>query len=334
MRSARRGVTRPWRKLGRVLEASGEPLSRTHVMLPTPHVTGDRVRVFYASCDADLRGRIFFADFEPAPPFRLMGRSPSPVLDVGPAGAFDCDGVNPSQALDADGRLALLYIGWRRGPPESPYTLFGAVAFSDDGGASFARASAPLLAPRPGERLFRTAPFVERGGEGWRLLYIGGDAFEEAGDGRRLPSYSLMTLESGRLWDWQGAGKVLMAPDAAAGEIGFGRPVSYATGRARRLMLSVRTREGYRLMETARDFQGRPLLTPVIPAPFEAWESQMTCFGAPCVVEGRELLFYNGDGYGRTGLGLAWRPAGQLGLPPRALPRAGRISEPGQSATR
>jgi hypothetical protein len=307
-------MAEPWRKLGRVLEASGAPLSRTHAMLPTPYPMADRVRVFYASCDSDLRGRVFLADFEPQPPFRLMGRSADPVLDVGPPGAFDCDGANPSQAFDADGRLALLYIGWRRGAPDAPYTLFGAAAFSDDQGQSFVRAEAPMLPPRPGERLFRTAPFIERRPDGYRLLYIGGDDFVPAQDGRVLPIYSLMELRSTALWRWDQTPAVLMSPDTAAGEIGFGRPVAFeAADRTRRLMLSVRTRSGYRLVETTRDIAPgtRPAMRDVIPGPAEPWEREMTCFGAPCIANGYELLFYNGDGYGRTGMGLAWRPDSQ-----------------------
>jgi hypothetical protein len=302
-----------WQKLGRVLEASGAPLSRTHAMLPTPHLMADRVRVFFASCDDEMRGRVFFADFEPEPPFRMIGRSAAPVLDVGPTGAVDCDGVNPSQAVANDGRLALLYIGWRRGPPEAPYTLFAAVATSDDDGESFERATEPLLGPFPGERLFRTAPHLERRADGWRLLYIGGDAFQDGPEGRRLPVYSLMELQSLDPRRWDGAPRVVLAPDAAAGEIGFGRPVAYERADlGARLMLSVRTRGGYRLVEGPRDFPPgtRPPLAPVIAPPLEPWEREMTCFGAACVVGGRELLFYNGDGYGRTGAGLAWRAAG------------------------
>jgi hypothetical protein len=282
-------------------------------MLPTPHVMTDRVRVFYASCDAEMRGRVFSADFEPEPPFHLMVRSRDPVLDVGPDGAFDCDGANPSQAVEVDGRLALLYIGWRRGPPDEPYTLFGALAFSDDQGESFERTDAPLFAPRPGERLFRTAPFLERRPDGYRLLYIGGDAFVTMETGRRAPVYSLMELTSSEVWGWEGPPKVLMAPDLAQGEIGFGRPVAFTTTEGvRRLMMSVRTREGYRLVEMARDFdpRRRPPTQDVIPTPLDSWEQQMTCFGALCVAGAYELLFYNGDGYGRTGTGLAWRPAG------------------------
>ena len=35
----------------------------------------------------------------------------------------------------------------------------------------------------------------------------------------------------------------------------------------------------------------------------------MTCFGAPLTVDKRELLFYNGNQFGRTGFGIAWREA-------------------------
>jgi hypothetical protein len=302
-------MPQPWRKLGRVLQASGAPLSRSHVMLPTPWVMGDRLRVFYASCDDDLRGRIFFADFAPEPPFPLIAASPEPVFDVGPAGAFDCDGVNPSQVIETDGDLALLYIGWRRGPAAEPYTLFAGLAVSRDQGLSFTRRAEPLLPPRPGERLFRTAPFIDHDGDGYRLLYIGGDGFVEGEGGRRTPVYSLMEQRSAGLWDWDGPARALMSPDVAAGEVGFGRPVITPE---RRLMVSLRTLAGYRLVETDLEFdpQTRPPLSPVIPPPLGAWEAEMTCFGAPCIVGANEVLVYNGDGYGRTGMGLAWRPRG------------------------
>lgn len=301
-------MPQPWRKLGRILEADGGPLARTHVMLPTPHVMADRVRVFFASCDADQRGRVFSADFAPEPPFPLIGRSAGPVLDLGPPGAFDCDGANPSQALVHEGRLLLFYIGWRRGPAEAPYTLIAGLAASDDEGATFTRLKTPLLPPRPGERLFRTAPFVRRDANRWRLLYIGGDRFIPAGAGRALPVYSLMALESDDLLAWDGPGRELIAPDVEVGEVGFGRPVVWEG----RLFVSLRTRAGYALMEGPADFApgARPSLAPVIPPPFEPWESEMTCFGAPCAVGAHELLFYNGDGYGRSGLGLCWRPRG------------------------
>jgi hypothetical protein len=40
-----------------------------------------------------------------------------------------------------------------------------------------------------------------------------------------------------------------------------------------------------------------------------AWHSAMTCFGAPCRVGEVEYLFYNGNRFGRSGGGVACRPA-------------------------
>jgi hypothetical protein len=279
-------------------------------MLPTPYVMTDRVRVFYATCDGELRGRIMFADFAPKPPFRLLGASAAPVLDLGAAGAFDMDGVNPSQVIKTAVGLALLYIGWRRGPAEAPYTLFAGLAFSMDDGLTFTRQGRSFLPPRKGERLFRTAPFIDVEEQGYRLLYIGGDAFEPDEGGRRLPRYSLLEMRSQSLWDWTGPSRVLMHPNVAAGEIGFGRPVVVRRAGCARLMISVRTREGYQLVETdaALELGKRPPMTPIKLDPLERWEQQMTCFGSICHAEGYELLFYNGNGFGRTGMGLAWRP--------------------------
>lgn len=294
-----------------MLEASGAPLSRSHVMLPTPMVMADRVRVYYASCDADLRGRIFCVDFAPEPPFRLIESYSAPVLDIGPPGQFDCDGVNPCQIIELGDRLGLLYIGWQRGPAERPYTLFGALAVSVDQGKGFTRMHPPqILAPRQGEVQFRTAPFLDRDEQGYRLLYIGGEGFTPGDAGKAAPVYSLMEMRCASPLDWSGPARPLMTPDLQAGELGFGRPVVFEEDGVRKLMISLRTRSGYSLVQTEADFEPgpRPPLTPVLQPPFEDWESQMTCFGAPCIVGDNQLLFYNGDGYGSSGLGLAWRP--------------------------
>jgi len=301
----------PWRKLGLWVEAPGGPLGASHAMLPTPLAMDDRIRVFYAACDGDMRGRIFFADLEIAPPHRVIGRSPGPVLDVGAPGSFDADGVNPSQVLADGDDLVLLYVGWRRGPALTPYTLFTGLARSRDGGLSFQAERQPLLGPAPGEGLFRTAASIARQGDGWRMVYIGGDTFIDDAAGKRVPVYGLRELRSQDPLRWTGPGREVLAPDRAAGQIGFGRPVVWRPGGgAAALMLSIRTEAGYTLVETSLEAldAGRPDFTPVLAGPAEPWEAQMTCFGAPCVAGDRELLFYNGNGFGRTGFGLAWRP--------------------------
>lgn len=300
---------RRWRRLGLSVEALGIPLSRTHAMLPTPLLLDDRIRVYFASCDADLRGRIFFADLDCSWPHRVIAIEQRPALDVGPPGAFDCDGVNPSMVFRHNGELLMIYIGWERDVDGAPYTLLGGLAASSDGGRTFERRKAPLLPRTAAESVFRTAPFAYPRSDGWELLYLAGSGFIH-GESRKYPIYSLVRGRSPTLDQWPGRGERLLDPDIEAGEIGFGRPVLWRENDGREtLMISRRTRTGYTLEQAsfadvergAGDFQ------PVLEGPTEPWEADMSCFGAPLRVGDRDILFYNGNRFGCTGFGLAWR---------------------------
>lgn len=303
-------MTDLWSKLGLVFAAPGTLLMRSHAMLPTPFVLPDRIRVLFASCDEDLRGRVFRVDLSRDDPRQIIELDPTPVLDLGVAGAFDADGVNPSQLVVRDGKLFLYYIGWQRVSPEIPYRLLAGLAVSDDFGVSFQRMSErPILPSIEGEELFRTAPYVFPRSGGWGMLYIGGGEFFDGAAGRRLPTYSLCYAASPDGVQWHGqAARPLLQPDRSRGEIGFGRPVVWHDAQGPILMLSVRTETGYRLVTYDGGF-APDRWAAVLEEKSEAWESAMTCFGAPCRVGEFEYLFYNGNQFGRSGFGVARRPA-------------------------
>lgn len=302
-----------WRKLGlRVGSLGSNPLS-THAMLPTPLLLHDRIRVFFSACDTELRGRIFYADLAREFPYPVLNICRDPSLDLGAPGAFDCDGVNPSCLVRSpNGDLTLYYIGWQRISAAVPYTLIAGRAVSSNSGESFERSAVPLLSPSSDAAFFRTAPFVWRAGDQWRMLYIGGGRFFDGPDGKRLPIYSLRLASSADGEEWVQSGPPLLEPDLDRGEIGFGRPVIWHDeAGAQTLMLSIRTTGGYRLMETRWD-GASPLegeFQPVVEPGPEAWDAEMTCFGSPLVVGDTEVLFYNGNRFGWTGFGIAWRPA-------------------------
>ncbi|MBV9860261.1 MAG: hypothetical protein JO038_09195 [Alphaproteobacteria bacterium] len=299
-----------WRKLGLAVAAAGGDLGRTHAMLPTPLIRKDTIRVLFASCDGTMRGRIFAAELDRQHPERVVELDNRPVLDLGEPAAFDADGVNPSQLVERDAALWLYYIGWRRHSRQVPYTLFAGLAISEDGGKSFRRRSTePILAPCSEERYFRTAPHVFWNGEEWEMLYIGGGTFLTAAGGKRLPLYSLRrtTSEDGIVWDRPG--EELLSPDPAEDEIGFGRPhVWHDEHGEAALLISVRTRQGYTLHQVGA-VDGQLCRREVLPRSDFGWDSEMACFGAPCLdrERQRELLFYNGNGFGRTGFGIAER---------------------------
>jgi hypothetical protein len=302
---------KPWRPLGRIMEAFGGRFSQSHAMLPTPILLPDRLRVFFASCDADLRGRVFFADLERREPYRVLSLHTEPVFDLGPRGAFDCDGVNPTQVFRRGERLLMFYVGWQRDVDDAPYALISGLAESRDDGFSFTRLRAPVLPPTAAERMFRTAAFARPEPGGWRLFYVAGSQFIP-GPTRPLPVYSLKETTSASFEHWPDEGRELLAPDVEGGELGYGRPVVWDEGEEAVMLVSLRTRSGYELLRAPLEEvrRGRQPSEPVLTHPREAWESEMTCFGSPIRFEDRELLFYNGNQYGRSGFGLAWRPLG------------------------
>lgn len=293
-----------WTKSGLVLETA----DRSHAMLPTPYRTDDRLLVYFAACDADMRGRIYAVDLADDGQVRGKARL---VLDLGDPGEFDCDGVNPCQVIARGDEVFLYYIGWQRGPAAVPYRLFVGLAASRDRGATFRKVSRdPILPPLPGEDYFRTAAHVYPTPSGWAALYIGGGTFIDGRDGKRLPVYSLRRTASRDGVTWIEPGEVLLSPDRAQGEIGFGRPwLWHGENGEPVLLLSVRTEQGYSLVEIGFD-DGQLLRRRTLIEPGAAgWDSEMVCFAAPIAGRDRELLFYNGNGYGRTGFGIAQRPS-------------------------
>jgi hypothetical protein len=292
-----------YRKLGLIYAPDGsDPLGRAYAILPTPMLLGDIIRVFYASTDDRVVGRIFFVDLAADDPRRIIRRSVGPVLDAGEPGTFDQHGVNPVSLVRHGRCLRLYYAGYQR-PEGLPYTLFTGLAESQDDGLTFTRVSrAPVLDRTHREPFFRTAAHVRPGQGGYDCWYIGGDRWVEH-DKKLLPIYGLRRAWSvdGIEWD---RGRVLLEPDESAGQIGFGRP--YLLGD--RLFLSLRTVNGYSISHAIGDGENwRDWRHDVLPRSESGWDAEMTCYAAPLVVGREEYVFYNGNRFGKTGFGVAIR---------------------------
>ena len=295
-----------WRRLGRVYVAEGHaPWARTHAYCPTPLPPRDgRLRVLCAFLDERRVGRLGWVDVDAEDPTRVLGVATRPALDVGRPGAFDDNGVTPLSvvALD-DGRLRLYYAGWQLGV-HVRYALFTGLAESADGGETFTRVSeAPVLDRCDGELAMRTGGHVRREDGGYRMWYAGGS--EWVGD---KPRYALRSATSEDGVRWQAPGEVVLPP-LGDDELGFGRPYVLRDGERWRMWYSLRTLSvGYRL-GYAESADGVAWERRDEDAGLEqstgAWDSEMA--GLACLAQtgGRTWLFYNGNGYGATGFGVA-----------------------------
>lgn len=297
-----------WRKLGLLYAPDGrQEWAQSHAMIPTPlSLSDDILRIYCSHLDRDSVGRIGYLDVKPSEPTRLLKVAQSPVLDIGEPGAFDDNGVVPCCIVPTNGSFHLYYSGFQL-QRKIPYTILSGIAVSESGAGPFRRAlRVPVLDRTDGELFFRAVPFVMQEQGRWRMWYIGGDAWVHA-DGKALPTYSLRHLESDDGVRWTGRSTECLAPDRPD-EIGFGRPFIIRDGPVYRMWYSVRRTSGYRigyatspdgLRWTRRDDEAG------IACADSGWDSEMICFSAVVRAEDRWVMFYNGNGYGRTGVGVA-----------------------------
>lgn len=140
------------------------------------------------------------------------------------------------------------------------------------------------------------------------MWYVGGGGWIDI-EGKAQPIYSVRHIESRDGLDWSGHSTECFAPNFTD-EIGFGRPFVRKLGTAFEMYFSIRGRKSYKagyavstdgLTWTRKD-QASPLVTSA-----EGWDSEMVCYSA--VVDGPsgQLMYYNGNGFGRTGVGVCIR---------------------------
>ncbi|MCC6338290.1 MAG: hypothetical protein IT380_30385 [Myxococcales bacterium] len=300
-----------WSKLGLITLPVREPWALSHAMIPTPYLSrSGALRIYYSACDSEGRGRPSFLEVDSLSPTRVI-RQPGPLLELGRPGCFDDNGVVVTSVLRGRGDEVLMYyVGFElcRGVR---YRLFTGLAISVDDGLTFHRyAEVPVLDRSEGEAYFRCGPFVDFDGARFAMWYIGGNQWTEVA-GKHVPVYDLRYVESPDGRTWPDAGRVVMElsdPD----EHGFGRPWLLRSETGWELFYSVRRRSlgayrlGYASSTDGLAFTRRDAELG-LDVSHAGFDSQAIMYLATVETPSGVLGFYNGNDFGREGIGVARR---------------------------
>jgi hypothetical protein len=286
----------------------------SHASIPVADPVSDEVlRIYFGARDRHGRSHLAYLEVEAGDPRRVLGLHDRPVLPLGEPGTFDDSGIMPSWLVNHEGRKYLYYIGWNPQLTVS-YRLAIGLAVSEDGGQSFRKYSTgPILDRALDEPYFNTAPCVLREGDTWRMWYVSCTGWEVV-DGRTEPRYHVRYAESldGILWRRTG----LVCIDYDAGTQAIGRPCVFAENGAYRMLYSYRGIDSYRT-DPARSYRlgyaestdglawARSDNEVGIERSESGWDSEMIEYCYHLRHRGRTYLFYNGNEFGRTGIGYA-----------------------------
>lgn len=308
-----------WHKLGRVyIPDAQHPLAKSHAQVPVVlHLPEQsRLRVYFASRDEEGRSRPFYIELEDQPPFAQVTPLQGPLLELGGLGTFDDSGIIPSWVIEHQGEIWLYYIGWNV-RNTIPYHNSVGLAISRDGGVSFERYSeGPLWDRGVQEPHFSGTSCVLKEDGVWRNWYLSCTKWVSH-QGQIEPNYHLKYAESSDGIHWQREGKVAIdfADEAEAGVVkasvlgnskeGFEMWFAHRNLAGYRSDPANSYRIGYATSSDGVTWTRQTSrVDPAVNVSEQGWDSQMV--GYPHVIElnGKRYLFYNGNGFGETGIGV------------------------------
>ena len=309
-------MSQMWDKKGHIYSPTGLlPWAQTHAQMPTSYLTNDgQIGILFASRDSKNISRIGSIIVSSKDPGKLIHDYKIISLDIGTKGCFDDSGVMPSSLVRVDSIFYLYYIGWNERSTVSYHNSIG-LATSDDG-INFKRMyDGPIMERTYKEPYFCSAPCVIYDEGIWRMWYLSCTEWIYVNE-KIEPRYHIKYADSldGIVWNRQGRIAIDYKNDSEGGIV---RPsVIKKKDGGYQMWFSFRNTKGYRLdtfssyrIGYAESFDAlswdRQDNNSGISVSNSGWDSFMIAYPDVLICKNKIYMFYNGNGFGYTGLGYA-----------------------------
>ncbi|SRR6266481_3112867 len=304
-----------WIKKGLIFKPDHNfPWMISHAAIPVVDSMNEgKLRIYYSSRDSQGRSRPTYIEVDDSDPSRIIYIHDRPILPLGDAGTFDDNGIMPSWIVNHGGTKYLYYIAWNPQVTVS-YRLAIGLAISTDGGKTFEKYSdGPICDRDISEPFFNTAPCVLKDGDKWRMWYVSCTGWRLIND-RQEPLYNIKYAESKDGIYWTRTGHICIGYDNFTEAIG--RPSVYFKDDKFRMLYSYRSASNYRTdpaksyrlgyAESSDGLHWTRFDEQVgIDRSSQGWDSEMIEYCYRHDQGNSTYLFYNGNGFGMSGVGYA-----------------------------
>jgi hypothetical protein len=296
-----------WAKRGLIfVPPDNLPWSVSHAALPVADQIGaDCFRVYFSGRDRKGRAQIGAFDLQMDTTVRVLNVSEKPLISLGPLGSFDDSGITSSWVVNHRDRKYCYYSGWSLGVTV-PFYFYVGLAVSDDNGESFRKISnAPILERNPIDPYLTASPCVLIENDIWRMWYISCTGWEINDKGSKH-YYLVKYAESSDGINWNRTG-IICIGFQSRDEYAIARPCVIRKEGIYKMWYSYRG-ESYRIgyAESVDGLKWERKDGEVgIDVSDSGWDSEMIEY--PYVFDYKEhrYMLYNGNAYGRSGIGLA-----------------------------
>lgn len=264
-------------------------------------------RIYFTCRDKDNRSFIGYVDVDFSDDFKVLFVSDKPVLSPGEPGIFDDSGVVMSQLLEVNGKKHLYYLAWNL-KVTVPWLNTIGLAIWNDATQSFEKASRAPMMDRSDEDPFTISyPSILHDDGKYRMWYGSNLKWGKTQDEM---NHVIKYAESNDGIHWHRTNQIhinLEHPN----EYALSKPFVVKTDGLYQMWYSYRAngdittyRIGYAESSDGNSWVRKDNMAG-IDVSAEGWDSEMISY--PCIVDynGKRYMLYNGNGYGRTGFGVA-----------------------------
>jgi hypothetical protein len=297
-----------WKKLGQIYD--GKSICQyDYAAVPIAHfIANEVVKIFFSARNKFNQSLPFYLNYSMVEN-RIIEISDKPILEIGEIGAFDDSGVMPSCIVKNKELYYLYYIGWNVGK-SVPFRNSIGLAVSHDNCKSFEKMfSGPIIDRTKDEPHFVASNCVMIEHNVWKIWYLSCIKWEKS-EKNITHFYHIKYATSNDGINWKREGKI---------SIDFEYPNEYAISVPRVLKdgdkykmwysyrgsnISDKYRIGYAESDNGIDWT-RKDEDVGLDVSQEGWDSEMICYPFVFDHNGKRYMLYNGNGYGKTGFGLA-----------------------------
>lgn len=295
-----------WRKIGQI-KITLDPARWLTGYAAVPiaeHLHGSLFRIFFSARDLQNRSHVLWADIDLNDPTTVLRNSREPVLSPGVLGCFDDSGAMATWMTKVGSQRYLYYIGWNLGVTVPFRNAIGLATSSD--GMKFTRyADGPIVDRTAHEPHFCASCCVLPGEDFWRMWYLSCIGWSVS-EGKPLHRYHIKYAESDDGINWRREGRVAVGLNGES-EYAISRPSVVRDSDLWRMWYSYRgTRYRIGYAESRDGVHWTRADNRVgIDVSASGWDSEMIEYPHVFDHDGKRYMLYNGNGYGRTGVGLA-----------------------------
>lgn len=286
--------------------------NKHHAQLPVVDEYDLFYRLYY-STRIEGKSQPMFIDIDKNNPNLILNESKKPILKLGESGSFDWAGIMPTEIITIGDVKFLYYIGWSL-RLDVPYHNNLGLAISYDNGETWQKYSnGPVLSTshlEPGY-IGTVSVLIEK--NIWRMWYLSCLNWVKSNIGME-PTYDIKYAESIDGINWLPSGLTCIPLENNEGGISSQRVLKingkYYMWYSIRNVLDYRTNteNSYRIKMATSD-NGYDWVknnnTELDIDSSSEWDNIMVCYPFLIKKENKLIMFYNGNGFGKTGIGYA-----------------------------